>query len=82
MLKNVFSKLVVLLIIILNVWFVRKVFVVVATPYTDVPDSLIYSWFAFTGTEIAAMAGIKIKKMKHAAKIDIQKKGEMSNDNY
>lgn len=68
--KRDFSKLVICLIIFLNVVFTLGMFFlywwsikkgVEITP----PDSLIYSWFAFTGTELGFMCGIKVVKVRH-----------------
>lgn len=36
----------------------------------DVSDALIAAWFAFTGTELLGMAGIKISEIKKGEKDD------------
>lgn len=58
-----FSKLVVLAVVALNVVFTAAVLYAAITDHT-VPDSLIYSWFGFTGTELLLVAGIKKAKIK------------------
>lgn len=54
-----FSKKIVRFVIISNCIFALLVFVV-SVIGSEVPDVLIISWFAFTGTELLALAGIKI----------------------
>lgn len=61
--KGLFGKLVIILIVILNIWFVRKAFDICMSG-SFLPDSLIYSWFAFTTSELAILFGIKKQKIK------------------
>lgn len=58
--KKKFSKRIVVLVILLNIIFTVAVFVA-AFFNAVIPDSLIMAWFAFTTTELVAMAGIKIR---------------------
>lgn len=58
--KKKFSKLIVVLVIFLNIIFTGAVFVAAFFNAT-IPDSLIVAWFAFTTTELVALAGIRIK---------------------
>ncbi len=59
--KGVFSKIVVLLVIVLNVLYAREV-LSIARAGGVVPDSLTYSWYAFTGAELLALAKIQTSK--------------------
>ena len=58
--KKRFSKRIVVLVILLNIIFTAAVFVA-AFFNAVIPDSLIGAWFAFTTTELVAMAGIRIR---------------------
>ena len=58
--KKKFSKKIVILVILLNILFTGAVFVA-AFYNAIIPDSLIMAWFAFTTTELIALAGIKVK---------------------
>lgn len=58
--KKKFSKKIVVLVILLNIIFTVAVFVA-AFFNAVIPDSLIMAWFAFTTTELIALAGIRIK---------------------
>lgn len=58
--KKKFSKRIVVLVILLNIIFTVAVFVA-AFFNAIIPDSLIGAWFAFTTTELVALAGIRIK---------------------
>ena len=58
--KKKFSKKIVGLVIFLNIVFTVAVFIS-AFFNAVIPDSLIMAWFAFTTTELVAMAGIKIR---------------------
>ena len=58
--KKKFSKRIVVLVILLNIIFTVAVFVA-AFFNAIIPDSLIMAWFAFTTTELVALAGIRIK---------------------
>ena len=62
--KKKFSKKIVGLIIFLNISFTIAVFVAAFFDHS-IPDSLIMAWFAFTTTELVAMAGIKIRGDKN-----------------
>ena len=54
-----FSKRVVMAVIWLNVVFTAICFFLIWNG-CEIPDDLITSWFIFTGTELLALAGIKI----------------------
>ena len=54
-----YSKVIVALVIALNVVFAAAVFAVVFIGMEE-PEALIIAWYAFTGTELLACAGIKI----------------------
>ena len=54
-----YSKRIVILVIMLNVVFTAGVFFM-SWSGSEIPDSLIEAWFLFTGTELLALAGIKI----------------------
>jgi pheromone shutdown protein TraB len=58
--KKKFSKKIVILVILLNIIFTGAVFVAAFFNAT-IPDSLIMAWFAFTTTELVALAGIRIR---------------------
>ena len=58
--KKKFSKKIVVLVILLNIIFTMAVFVAAFFNAT-IPDSLIMAWFAFTTTELVALAGIRIR---------------------
>lgn len=58
-----FSKAIVLAVVALNVAFTTAVLFICLKGAT-VPDSLIASWFAFTGGELWLLAGIKKHKIK------------------
>lgn len=58
--KKKFSKKIVILVILLNIIFTVAVFVA-AFFNAIIPDSLIMAWFAFTTTELVALAGIRIR---------------------
>ena len=58
-----YSKLIVAAVILLNVIFAVATFWATVLGYI-VPDALIVAWFAFTGTELLACAGIKISENK------------------
>lgn len=54
-----YSKRIVILVITLNVLFTGACFFMFWNGY-EIPDALIEAWFMFTGTELLALAGIKI----------------------
>lgn len=64
--KATYSKLVVACVVVLNVAFAACCLAINWSGY-DVSPSLIVSWFAFTGTELVSMAGIKVTKIRHGA---------------
>ena len=55
-----FNKKLVVFIVILNVIFTIAVFYA-SLQQAIIPDSLIIAWYAFTTTELLAMAGIKMR---------------------
>lgn len=54
-----YSKVIVAIVIALNVIFAAAVFAVVFAGMEE-PEALIIAWYAFTGSELMACAGIKI----------------------
>ena len=62
-LKNKFSNVVVILVIVLNIWFTNKVLNIYVITGTE-PIVLIGAWFAFTGGELWLLSGIKKAKIK------------------
>ena len=56
-----FHKKLVVFIVILNVIFTIAVFYA-SLRQAIIPDSLIIAWYAFTTTELLAMAGIKMRE--------------------
>jgi hypothetical protein len=67
--KGQFSKLIVLVVVVLNVLFTVATLIVFCKTGTE-PTSLVIAWFTFTGTELMSLAVIKIKKK--VGKEDIQ----------
>lgn len=67
--SNVFSKLVVILVIIMNIGFTLAVLCITREGH-NVPDSLIAAWFSFSTGELWILSGIK----KHKIKNDIENK--------
>jgi hypothetical protein len=61
--KNIFSKIVVTSVIILNVIFSSAVLWVFLRTATE-PTSLVVAWFSFTTVELWSLAGIKKAKEK------------------
>ena len=61
--KNLFSKVIVILVIILNVLFTAIVLDIFLKTSTE-PSSLIVAWFSFTTVELWSLAGIKKAKSK------------------
>lgn len=61
--KGLFSKIVILLIVALNIWFVCQM-IELLPQLTFEPVALIGGWFAFTTGELWALAIIKKKKIK------------------
>lgn len=64
--KKKFSKKIVRFVIISNCIFALLV-LAISVIGNEVPDALIISWFAFTGTELLALAGIKITDTQYGA---------------
>lgn len=61
--KSIFSKLIVVSVILLNVIFtIATLFVFLKT--SSEPSSLIVAWFSFTTVELWSLAGIKKAKEK------------------
>lgn len=63
--KPKYSKIIVALVIFLNIIFASAVLINSFLNASDVPEALIISWFAFTGTELLSLAGIKITELKN-----------------
>lgn len=61
--KGVYSKVIVLLVIALNVWFTDRLLDVYEIVGTE-PTVLITAWFAFTTGELLMLTFIKKKKVK------------------
>ena len=59
--KSLFSKIVVMGVIILNVIFTAIVLAIFLTTSSE-PSSLIVAWFSFTTVELWSLAGIKKAK--------------------
>ncbi len=59
--KGWFSKVVVLLVIVLNILFTMKVFDIVEQGFQE-PTALIAAWFGFTTVELWSLASIKKRK--------------------
>ena len=59
--SGVFSKVIVLLVIVLNTLFTLKVFDIVEKGVQE-PTSLIAAWFGFTTVELWSLSSIKKKK--------------------
>ena len=58
-----FSKVIVTLVILLNIFFTAAV-LYISFHGSNVPDALIVAWFAFTTGELWMMASIKKKEVK------------------
>lgn len=61
--KSIFSKIVVMSVILLNVIFTGIVLAIFLTTSSE-PSSLIVAWFSFTTVELWSLAGIKKAKEK------------------
>ena len=61
--KSVFSKLIVVFVILLNVIFTGVVLTIFLRTSSE-PSSLIVAWFSFTTVELWSLAGIKKAKEK------------------
>lgn len=64
--KGLFSKIVILLIVALNIWFVCQMIKLLPS-LTFEPVALIGGWFAFTTGELWALATIKKRKLKNSS---------------
>ncbi len=73
-----FSKKIVRFVIISNCVFAFLV-LGIAVIGNEVPDALIISWFAFTGTELLALAGIKITDTQYGVD-DLEDSDEKPDD--
>lgn len=70
--KSLYSKFIVLLVILLNIGFTTGTMYISLHGYT-VPDTLIVSWFSFTTVELWALARIKKEKVKNGGNEDGQR---------
>ena len=61
--KNVFSKVIVSLVILLNAIFTIGVLLIFLRTSSE-PTSLVVAWFSFTTVELWSLAGIKKAKEK------------------
>ena len=75
--KRKYSKIIVILVITLNILFTIATFIITILGYT-IPDALIVAWFAFTGTELLALATIKNTETKY---IDTQAEDSNEEEN-
>lgn len=64
-----FSKVIVLVVILLNIGFTLGVFYVALKGYS-IPDSLIVAWFGFTTGELWLLSRIKINEPMDSYKGD------------
>lgn len=62
--KGDFSKILVVLIVILNIIFTGAVLWIFYKTYAE-PSTLITAWFSFTTGELWCLASIKKKKVKN-----------------
>lgn len=69
--KGSFSKIVVILVIVLNMVFTSAMIYVYLQTGTE-PSTLITCWYGFTTGELLALAGVKISKVR---------KGDGGNEN-
>lgn len=74
-----YSKVIVVLVIVLNIIFTGVVFGAVYNGFEE-PTTLIISWFAFTGTELLSLAGIKISEFKYLQQPDSNEQEVCSDD--
>lgn len=65
--KGVYSKVIVLIVIALNVWFTNRLLDVYEIVGTE-PVTLITAWFAFTTGELLMLTFIKKSKKKEEKK--------------
>lgn len=67
--KNLFSKVIVISVILLNVLFTVAVLGIFLKTSME-PSSLIVAWFSFTTVELWSLAGIKKAKEKKEGNYD------------
>ena len=67
--KSIFSKIVVMLVILLNVVFTGLVLTIFLRTSSE-PSSLIVAWFSFTTVELWSLAGIKKAKERKDGNYD------------
>lgn len=81
--KIKYSKFIVFLVIMLNVWFANKTLNIYMVTGSE-PTELIRAWFIFTVVELLSLAGIKLKDGTKNS-LDIKsffKKPKKSDDTY
>ena len=61
--KSIFSKIIVISVIVLNVLFTASVMYIFLKTSCE-PSSLVVAWFSFTTVELWSLAGIKKAKEK------------------
>lgn len=67
--KSIFSKVVVISVILLNVIFTGIVLSIFLKTSTE-PSSLVVAWFSFTTVELWSLAGIKKAKERKESNYD------------
>ena len=67
--KSIFSKFIVVLVILLNVIFTGTILYIFSKTYSE-PSALIVAWFSFTTVELWSLAGIKKAKAKRENEYD------------
>ena len=67
--KSLFSKIIVVSVISLNVIFTAAVLTIFLKTSTE-PSSLVVAWFSFTTVELWSLAGIKKSKEKKEINYD------------
>ena len=67
--KGIFSKVIVVSVILLNVIFTIAVLTVFLKTASE-PSSLVVAWFSFTTVELWSLAGIKKEKEKKESPYD------------
>lgn len=67
--KSIFSKFIVVLVILLNVIFTGTILYIFSKTYSE-PSALIVAWFSFTTVELWSLAGIKKAKAKKENEYD------------
>lgn len=71
--KGLFSKFVILLVVVLNVLFTIRVLQIFETTATE-PTALVTAWFVFTGTELVSLMKIKSDKIKNRSENESEEK--------